>query len=85
MSDPVQPHRRQPTRLLHPWDFPGESTGVGCRCQTIIDQADRHTQKGNVEKTVDPQGASSSQFCTQEPFHPVNAELRETAQEKEDR
>ena len=22
----------QPTRLLCPWDFPGESTGVGCHC-----------------------------------------------------
>ena len=22
----------QPTRLLHPWDFPGKCTGVGCRC-----------------------------------------------------
>ena len=22
----------QPTRLLHPWDFPGKSTGVGCQC-----------------------------------------------------
>ncbi|KAB0385208.1 hypothetical protein FD755_000164 [Muntiacus reevesi] len=22
-------HRRQPTRLLRPWDFPGKSTGVG--------------------------------------------------------
>ena len=22
----------QPTRLLHPWDFPGNSTGVGCHC-----------------------------------------------------
>ena len=20
------------TRLLHPWDFPGKSTGVGCHC-----------------------------------------------------
>ena len=28
----MQPHRRQPTRLLHPWDFPGKSTGVGCHC-----------------------------------------------------
>ena len=26
------PHRQQPTRLLHPWDFPGKSTGVGCHC-----------------------------------------------------
>ena len=22
----------QPNRLLHPWDFPGKSTGVGCHC-----------------------------------------------------
>ena len=22
----------EPTRLLHPWDFPGKSTGVGCHC-----------------------------------------------------
>ena len=26
------PHGLQPTRLLHPWDFPGKSTGVGCHC-----------------------------------------------------
>ena len=30
MSDSVQPHRRQPTRLPHPWDFPGKNTRVGC-------------------------------------------------------
>ena len=29
MSDSVQPHRRQPTRLLCPWDTPGKNTGVG--------------------------------------------------------
>ena len=32
MSDSQQPHGLQPSRLLHPWDFPGKSTGVGCRC-----------------------------------------------------
>ena len=26
----LQPHRGQPTRLLHPWDSPGKNTGVGC-------------------------------------------------------
>ena len=26
------PHGQQPTRLLHPWDFLGKSTGVGCHC-----------------------------------------------------
>ena len=30
MSDSVWPLRRQPTRLLHPWDSPGKNTGVGC-------------------------------------------------------
>ena len=32
MSDPVRPHRRQPTRLPRPWDSPGKNTGVGCHC-----------------------------------------------------
>ena len=30
MSDSVQPHRRQPTRLPCPWDSPGKNIGVGC-------------------------------------------------------
>ena len=30
MSDSVQPHRWQPTKLPHPWDSPGKNTGVGC-------------------------------------------------------
>ena len=30
VSDSVRPHRRQPTRLLCPWDSPGKNTGVGC-------------------------------------------------------
>ena len=29
VSDSSRPHGLQPTRLLHPWDFPGKSTGVG--------------------------------------------------------
>ena len=28
MSDPVWPHRWQPTRLPHPWDSPGKNTGL---------------------------------------------------------
>ena len=30
ISDSVQPHRQQPTRLPRPWDSPGKNTGVGC-------------------------------------------------------
>ena len=32
MSDSLRPHGLQPTRLLHPWDFPGMNSGVGCHC-----------------------------------------------------
>ena len=32
VSDSSRPHGLQPTRLLRPWDFPGQSTGVGCHC-----------------------------------------------------
>ena len=31
MSDSVQPHRRQPTRLPCPWDSPGKSTDWGAK------------------------------------------------------
>ena len=30
VSNSVRPRRWQPTRLPHPWDSPGKSTGVGC-------------------------------------------------------
>ena len=29
------PHGLQPTRLLGPWDFPGKSTGMGCRASGL--------------------------------------------------
>ena len=32
VSDSSRPRGLQPTRLLHPWDFPGKSPGVGCHC-----------------------------------------------------
>ena len=30
VSDSVQPHRWQPTRLPHPWDSPGKNIAMGC-------------------------------------------------------
>ena len=39
VSDSLWPRGLQPTRLLHPWDFPGKSTGVGCHhllCQIYL-------------------------------------------------
>ena len=32
VSGSERPRGLQPTRLLHPWDFPGRSTGVSCHC-----------------------------------------------------
>ena len=44
MSDSVQPQRRQPTRLPHPWDSPGKNTGVGChfllQCMKVKSQSE---------------------------------------------
>ena len=44
MSDSVRPHRRQPTKLLCPWDSPGKNTGVGCHA---LLQVNFPTQKSN--------------------------------------
>ena len=30
VSDSLRPHGLEPTRLLHPWNFPGKSIGVCC-------------------------------------------------------
>ena len=45
MSDSVQPHGLPPTSLLHPWDFPGKSTGVGCHCLLCV----RSMNQGKLE------------------------------------
>ena len=44
VSDSVQPHRWQPTRLPCPWDSPGKNTGVGChfllQCMKVKSQSE---------------------------------------------
>ena len=44
MSDSVQLHRWQPTRLLCLWDSPGKNTGVGChfllQCMKVKSQSE---------------------------------------------
>ena len=35
MSDSWRPHGLQPTRLLHPWDFPGKSIGVSASASVL--------------------------------------------------
>ena len=36
VSDSLRPHGLQPTRLLHPWDSPGKSTGMGYHCLLLL-------------------------------------------------
>ena len=44
VSDSVRPHRRQPTRLPHPWGSPGKNPGVGChfllQCMKVKSQSE---------------------------------------------
>ena len=37
VCDSVRPHRRQLTRLPHPWDSPGKNTGVGSHFLELLD------------------------------------------------
>ena len=37
VSDSSWPHGLQPTRIFHPWDFPGKSTGLACHCLLPVD------------------------------------------------
>ena len=49
VSDPQRPHWLQPSRLLHPWDFPGKSSRMGCHlvveCKTPIRHCPKHSIK----------------------------------------
>ena len=55
VSDPRRPHGLQPSRLLHPWDFPDKSTGVGCHCLLRCSENDPTNQNYEISK----QGAIS--------------------------
>ena len=59
VSDSSRPHGLQPTRLLHPWDFPGKSTGVGCHCLLRQFKSELCNKKLMIWATV----SSQSCFC----------------------
>ena len=65
VSNSVRPRRRQPTRLLCPWDFPGKSTGGGCHClllENIRLREINQTQKDKYCRIPLIGGAYSSKF-----------------------
>ena len=58
MSDSVQPHRWQPTRLRHPWNSPGKNTGVGChfllQCMKMKSESEVAQSLSRVQLLVTP-------------------------------
>ena len=64
MSDSVQPHRRQPTRLPHLWDSPGKNTGVDChfllQCMKVKSQSEVAQSSTTLSDPTDcsPPGSS---------------------------
>ena len=56
MSDSVQPHGWQPTRLPRPWDSPGKNTAVGCH---FLLQCTKVKSESEVAQTLsDPMDCS---------------------------
>ena len=68
VSNSSWPHGLQPTRLLHPWDFPGKSTGVGCHCLL-------HTQSTNVLQKQAQNILKREESCLQMDFRLTTATI----------
>ena len=64
MSDSVQPHRWQPTRLPRPWDPPGKNTGVGwhflLQCMKVKSESEVAQSRPTLRDPMDcsPPGSS---------------------------
>ena len=59
VSDSVRPHRRQPTRLPCPWDFPGKNAGVGCHFLLPVHESEKWKwSRSVVSDSLWPHGLS---------------------------
>ena len=71
-SNSVQPHRRHPTRLPHPWDSPGKNTRVDChfllQCMKVKSESESlsRVQLLATPWTAAHQGPPSMGFSRQE-------------------
>ena len=79
VSDSQRPHGLQPTRLLHPWDFPGKSTGLGCHCLLRVVRAGEFKSSAASDRLGDPECRRCNlcwpQFLTQKWEHLDNADF----------
>ena len=80
MSDSLRPQGLQPTRLLHPWDFPGKSTGVGCHCLLRLEGNGRHQIRGYFNSSLQSSGYEAQKMelmvpSAQGTLHVVRSEV----------
>ena len=68
MSDSSRPHGLQPTRCLHPWDFPGKSTGVGCH--RLLRPTSIPPHNCHIKCTYCPHGMGNQTWVAKEPKCP---------------
>ena len=72
MSNSVQPHIRQSTRLRRPWDSSSKNTGVGCHCLFQCMKVKSESEVAQSCPTLDdpmdcsPPGSSTMGFSRQE-------------------
>ena len=63
VSDSVQPHRQQLSRLPRPWDSPGKNTGVGChfllQCMKVKSEREVAQSCPTLRDPVDGSSAGS--------------------------
>ena len=71
LSDASRPHGLQPTRLLHPWGFPGKRTGVGCHCLLRSPCSENH------HILSFPASQPNRSFCQWAPSHHPAATLNQ--------
>ena len=67
VSDPQRPHGLQPTRLLHPWDFPGKNTAVGCHLTPLLEHFPKLLNLCYIINRLSKMGPhcfNQSWFCT---------------------
>ena len=57
VSDSLRPHGLEPTRLLHPWNFPGKSTGMGCHFLLQLDHQFSHSVVSDCLRSHESQPA----------------------------
>ena len=68
MSNSVQPHRQQPTRLPRPWDSPGKNSGVGCH---FLPQSMKMKSESEVTQSCLPVSDPMDRSLPGSPVHKI--------------